>query len=151
MDCSLRPAKGAELLAGVTGFPWGSALFWTWASAHSKKNLLWLWPNFYFHARARLYVSPAFTCILKRTANYIATAWVRQQPCHLHRLRFSKLWEAWDVQQRSATQEQPELTCPWKGNDLPSPKQPSALIFPPGRGVLLPTYPSRKALPRPLS
>lgn len=39
-----------------------------------EQNLLQLQPNSCFHGRAGLHVSPVFTCMLKRVANYIATA-----------------------------------------------------------------------------
>lgn len=83
-------------------------------------------------------MNPVLICILKRAANYIATAWARRQLCRICCLRFSRIRQAWDDQQLPVTQEQCEPTYPWRGNGLPSPQQPSALISSPGRGVLLP-------------
>lgn len=148
MDCPPCPAEGTELLTEVVGLSWGSASPWTWATACSKmKNLLWLWPGSCFYGRTGLHVSSVLICILKRAANYIATAWARRQlhVCRICCLRFSRLWQAWDGQKLPAIQEQHEPSCPWRGNGLPSPQQPSALISSPGRGVLLsPCIPAGK-------
>lgn len=117
---------------------------------NEEQNLLWLQPNSRFHGRSGLHVSPALICILKRAANYIATAGARQQPCSICCLRNSKHQEACDEPILLAIQEQLKFTGPSRDNDLPSPKQPSALNSPPGRGVSFTIDPSRKILQSPL-
>lgn len=117
---------------------------------NEEQNPLWLQPNSYFHGRAGLHMSPVLICILKRAANYIATAWARQQPCGICCLRNSKHQEACDELILPVIQEQLKLTGPWRDNDLPSPKQPSALNSPPVRGVSFALDPTRKILQSPL-
>lgn len=91
-------------------------------------------------------MSPVFICILKRAANYIATAWAKQQPCGICCLRISKHRVASDELIYPAIQKQPKRTAPWRDNDLPSAKQPSPMNSPLGRGVSLTSHPSRKIL-----
>lgn len=118
---------------------------------NEEQNLLQLQPHSCFHGRAGLCVSPVLICILKRAANYIATARARQQPCGICCLRISKHQEACDDLILPAIQDQPKLTGPWRDNDLPSAKQPLALNSPAGRGVSLTSDPSRKILQSSLS
>lgn len=97
---------------------------------NEEQDLLWLQPNSCFHGRAGLHVSPVVICILKRAANYIAAA-LTSFCC----LRISKHRDTCDELAVPEIQEQARLAPPWRHNDLPSPKQPSATFTTWGRCI----------------